>query len=56
MKHITETTKEYLGLIEKRENQPKPVQEFSHSDIKKTLDYTGITREEKKQLSSKNFF
>lgn len=45
MKHTTESTKEYLGLKSKRKTTPKPLKDFSYADIKKTLDYTGITRE-----------
>lgn len=47
MKHTTESTKEYLGLKGKRKTTPKPLKDFSHADIKKTLDYIGVTREEK---------
>lgn len=47
MKQTTERTKEYLGLKGKRKTMPKPLKDFSHADIKKTLAYTGITREEK---------
>lgn len=47
MKHTTESTKEYLGLKSKRKTTPKPLKDFSHTDINKTLDYAGITREEK---------
>lgn len=45
MKHTTESTKEYLGLKSKRKTTPKLLKDFSHADIKKTLDYIGITRE-----------
>ena len=47
MKHTTESTKEYLGLKSKRKTTPKPLKDFSHADIKKTLDYIGVTREGK---------
>ena len=45
MKHTTESTKEYLGLKSKRKTTPKPLKDFSHADIKTTLDYIGVTRE-----------
>lgn len=45
MKHTTESTKQYLDLKGKRKTIPKSLKDFSHADIKKTLDYTGITRE-----------
>ena len=45
IKHTTESTKKYLGLKSKRKTTLKPLKDFSHTDIKKTLDYTGITRE-----------
>lgn len=37
----------YVAQAETEKELEEVLDHFSHSDIKKTLDYTGITREEK---------
>lgn len=37
----------YVAQAETERELEEVLDHFSHSDIKKTLDYTGITREEK---------
>ena len=49
IKYTTESTKKYLGLKGKKRRKPIPkhLKDFSHADIQNTLDYIGVTREEK---------